>query len=214
MSSITTDTANDRQPGDVYIDTDAVFTIERCSSCSTPISLRAPTVDAPASAWLCRRCGSVYFARAQERDGQPFSAGTRPVSYFEVMKAINVHVEGRSDPSLQRDVQHLVQCLAAKTFAGNEIRRQPRHPVAAPITMIPLSGDLRVAGQPARVMTTNISSGGVAFVHRRRTVEPFLAIDFSACGIDILPAILQVTRVRPLAAAFEVAGKFLCRIMH
>lgn len=214
MSSTAQEILHDQTPTAAGDDVDADFQIERCSSCSTPVSLRAPTVDSPASAWLCRRCGSVYFARAQERDGKPFSAGTRPVSYFEVMKAINIHVEGRTDPSLQRDVQRLVQCLASKSFAGDEVRRQPRHPVAAPVTIIPLSGDLRVAGQPARVMTLNLSSGGLAFAHRRRTTEPFLAIDFAACGIDILPAILQVTRVRPLAAAFEVAGRFVCRIMH
>ncbi|RIK84145.1 MAG: hypothetical protein DCC67_05240 [Planctomycetota bacterium] len=190
------------------------FTIERCSNCATPVSLRAPTFDAPASPWLCRRCGSVYFARAQERDGRPFSAGTRPVSYFDVMKAINVHIERRGDPALQRDVQRLVECLADKPFAGAEARRRKRYPVAAPVTAIPLAGDLRVSGQPVRVMTLNISSGGLAFAHRRRIAEPFLAVDFTSCGIDILPAILRVTRMRPLSAAFEVAGQFLCRIMH
>jgi predicted RNA-binding Zn-ribbon protein involved in translation (DUF1610 family) len=190
------------------------FTIDRCSSCGTRIALRSPTTDSPASAWLCRRCGSVFFARCQEKDGQPFSAGTRLVSYFEVMKAINVHIDRGASSIPQKDVQRLVQCLATKTFNGREGRKQKRHPVAAPVTVVPLGADLRVAGQPARVMTINISSGGVALVHARRIVEPYLAIDFSASGVDLLPVILQVKRVRTLASAFEVAGKFLCRILH
>jgi hypothetical protein len=188
--------------------------IDRCSSCSTKIALRPPTSDSPASAWLCRRCGSVYFARSQEKDGKPFSAGTRVVSYFEVMKAINVHLEGRVTPLPEKDVQRLVQCLAAKSFSGREARRQKRHPVAAPITLVPLSPDYRVAGQPARVMSINVSAGGIALVHSRRIVEPFLAIDFSASGVDLLPAILQVTRVRTLATAYEVAGRFVSRILY
>lgn len=190
------------------------FTIDRCSSCSTKISLRSPTPDSPASAWLCRRCGSVYFARCQEKDGKPFSAGTRLVSYFEVMKAINVHIEGRLNPVSQKDVQRLVQCLAAKTHAGPEIRKQKRFPVAAPVTVVPLNADLRVAGQAARVMTINISGGGAALVHSRRITEPYLAIDFAASGVDLLPVVLQVSRVRALAAAFEMAGRFVSRILQ
>jgi len=193
---------------------DGEFTIDRCSSCATRISLRSPTNESPASAWLCRRCGSVYFARCQEKDGKPFSAGTRLVSYYEVMKAINVHIEGRTSPISQKDVQRLVQCLATRSFNGQEARSQKRFPVAAPVTVVPLGADLRVAGQAARVMTINVSGGGAALVHARRIVEPFLAVDFAASGVDLLPAVLQVTRVRRLATAYEVAGRFLSRILH
>jgi hypothetical protein len=63
-------------------------------------------------------------------------------------------------------------------------------------------------------MTINISGGGCALVHARRITEPYLALDFAASGVDLLPVVLQVTRVRPLASAFEVAGKFLSRILH
>jgi hypothetical protein len=63
-------------------------------------------------------------------------------------------------------------------------------------------------------MTINVSGGGAALVHARRIVEPYLAIDFSASGVDLLPVVLQVTRVRTMATAFEVAGQFLCRILH
>jgi predicted RNA-binding Zn-ribbon protein involved in translation (DUF1610 family) len=190
------------------------FTIDRCSSCATRIALRSPTPDSPASAWLCRRCGSVYFARCQEKDGKPFSAGTRLVSYYEVMKAINTTIETKTPAVPAKDVQRLVSCLAARSYNGREARRQKRFPVAAPVTVVPLGADFRVSGQPARVMTINVSGGGCAIVHSRRIVEPYLAIDFTACGVDLLPAVMQVTRVRTLASAFEVAGRFQSRILH
>jgi len=199
---------------DVNADAGGDFTIDRCSSCATRIALRSPSTESPASAWLCRRCGSVYFARCQEKDGKPFSAGTRLVSYFEVMKAINVHIEGRTSPIPKKDVERLVQCLASRTYNGREARRQKRFPVAAPITVVPLGADFRVAGQPARVMTLNVSGGGAAIVHTRRIVEPYLAIDFAASGVELLPAVMHVTRVRTLASAFEVAGRFITRILH
>lgn len=189
-------------------------TIDRCSSCANPVALRPPTPDSPASAWLCRRCGSVYFARCQEKDGQPHNAGVRLVSYSEVMKAIDTSIDVRTGVISQKDVQRLVQCLAQRTYSGPEARRQKRFPVAAPVTVVPLGPDFRVSGQPARLMTINVSGGGCALVHSRRIVEPYLAIDFTACGVDLLPAVLHVLRVRPLASAFEVAGKFQSRILH
>src|SRR5918995_2777106 len=100
---------------DVNSDAGGDFTIDRCSSCGTRIALRSASTESPASAWLCRRCGSVYFARCQEKDGKPFSAGTRLVSYFEVMKAINVHIEGKTSPIPKKDVERLGQCLPSRT---------------------------------------------------------------------------------------------------
>lgn len=190
------------------------LSIDRCGNCGSKIALRSPTVDSPASPWLCRRCGSVYFARCQERDGKPFSAGTRMVSYYEVMKAIYVHMEWGSSVIAQEDVRRLVQCLAARTHNGPEVRKQKRYPVAAPVTVVPLDANFRVAGQPAKVMTINVSGGGAALVHPRPVAEPYLAIDFASSGVELLPAVLKVTRVRRLAAAHEVAGRFVSRILH
>ena len=190
------------------------FTIDQCGSCGSRIALRSPTSASPASAWLCRRCGSVFFARCQEKDGQPFSAGTRLGSYGEVVRAIQVQTEGRSAGIAAKDVKRLVQCLAERTYSGREARRQKRYPVAAPVNVIPLGPDLRITGAAMRIMTVNISSGGAALVFPRQVAERYLAIDFSTSGVDLLPAILRVTRTRRLATAFEIAGEFLSRILH
>jgi len=187
--------------------------IDRCGSCGTSIALLAPTANSPASAWLCRRCGSVYFARCQEKDGKPFCPVTRRVSYCEVMKAIYIHLEGDACPILREDVQRSLEQSAARPFYGREARKQKRYPAAALVTAVPLGADFRVAAQPARIMTINLSGGGAAVLHSRRIHTPYLAIDFSASGIELLPAILQVTRVRTLPASYEIAGKFVSRIL-
>ncbi len=135
-------------------------------------------------------------------------------SYYEVMKAIYVE-SGESRPAMtQADVRRLVQCLAARTHDGPEVRGQQRHLVAAPVTVVPLDADFRVAGQPAKAMTINVSGGGAALIHPRPVAEPYLAIDFASSGVELLPAVLKVTRVRPLDAAHEVAGEFVSRILH
>jgi hypothetical protein len=188
--------------------------IDRCSKCASGISLQAPTTNAPASAWLCRRCGSCYFARCQDSDGIEAAGGVRPVSYYEVMKAIYVHMEGDSCPMLEKNARQTAASGLGRNYTGPETRKQKRFPCPAQVTIVPLDADFRIAAQPARIMTTNLSGGGVALVHSRPITQPFLAIDFAASGIDLLPAILHVTRVRQLPSAYEIAGKFVSRILH
>jgi hypothetical protein len=188
--------------------------IDRCGGCGSAVALQAPTSNCPASSWLCRRCGSVYFARGQEKDGKEFGGGARLVSYYEVMKAIYVHMDGETCPILRKDVQRMVKGAASRKYLGREGRKQKRYPAAAQVTVVPLGPDFRVAGPPARIMTFNVSAGGAALFHSRRVIEPYLAVDFAASGIELLPAILQVTRVRTLPTAYEIAGKFVSRILH
>ncbi len=192
---------------------DGVREIDQCSKCATHIALQAPSTSAPASAWLCCRCGSCYFARCQDSDGLEPAAGVRPVSYYEVMKAIYVHMEGDSCPMLYKEAV-LPTRKAERRYTGPESRKQKRYPCPAKVTVVPLARDFRSASQPARVITTNLSGGGVAMVHARPVTQPYLAIDFAASGIDLLPAILQVTRVRQLPTGYEIAGKFISRILH
>jgi len=194
---------------------EGVGEIDQCSQCATRIALQAPSSKAPASAWLCCCCGSCYFARCQDSDGLEPAGGVRPVSYYEVMKAIYVHMEGDSCPMLYKEVAVARPTRAAeRTYTGPESRKQKRYPCPAKVTVVPLSRDFRIAAQPARVMTTNLSGGGAAIIHARPMIHPYLAMDFAASGIDLLPAILEVTRVRPLAVRYEIAGKFISRILH
>jgi hypothetical protein len=193
---------------------DELGNIEHCSKCGVGILLQAPTSSSPASAWLCRRCGSCYFARCQDSDGLEPAAGVRPVSYYEVMKAIYVHMEGDSCPVLHEHAHRAARSGHGPRYSGPETRKQKRFPCPAQVTIVPLAEDFRIAAQPARIMTSNLSGGGVAMVHARPIKQPYLAIDFAASGINLLPAIVEVTRVRQLGGVYEIAGKFISRILH
>jgi hypothetical protein len=193
---------------------DELGNINHCSKCSVGILLQAPTSSSPASAWLCRRCGSCYFARCQDSDGVEPAAGVRPVSYYEVMKAIYVHMDGDSCPVLHEHAHKAARSIVGPPYKGPEARKQKRYPCPAQVTVVPLGEDFRIAAQPARTMTTNLSGGGVAMVHSRAIKQPYLAIDFAASGINLLPAIVEITRVRQMPGAWEIAGKFISRILH
>jgi hypothetical protein len=187
--------------------------IERCGSCSTPVMLRRPNASSPASAWLCRRCGSVFFARAQEQDGKLVRGVAKSIGYHDVMKELNVHLASAGQTVSRRDVMRLVECFAHRKFMGTDTRSQQRHTVAAPVTVVPLSGDLRIAAPAERVLTLNVSGGGAALFHTRRIPQPYLAIDFTYAGVNLLPVLLETTRVRQVGNSFEIAGRFVCRIV-
>jgi hypothetical protein len=186
--------------------------IERCGSCSTPVMLRRPNASSPASAWLCRRCGSVFFARPQEQDGKLVRGVAKSIGYHDVMKELNVHLASAAQTVSRRDVMRLVECFANRKFMGTDTRSQQRHTVAAPVTVVPLSGDLRIAAPAERVLTLNISSNGAALFHTRKIPQPYLVIDFTYAGVNLLPVLLETTRVRQVGNSFEIAGRFVCRI--
>jgi hypothetical protein len=187
--------------------------IERCGSCSTPVLLRRPNPSSPASAWLCRRCGSVFFARPQEQDGKLVRGVAKPISYHDVMRELNTHLASSPHSVNRHDAMRLVECFANRKFMGTDTRGQQRHIVAAPVTVVPLSGDLRIAAPAERVLTLNVSSGGAALFHARRIPQPYLAIDFTYAGVNLLPVLLETTRVRQIANSYEIAGRFVCRIL-
>ena len=178
-----------------------------------PVMLRRPRASTPASAWLCRRCGSVFFARPQEQDGKLVRGVAKPISYHDVMKEMNIHLASAPQTVSKRDVMRLVECFANRKFMGTDTRSQQRHIVAAPVTIVPLGGDLRIAAPAERVLTLNVSSGGAALFHTRRIPQPYLAIDFTYAGVNLLPVILETTRVRQVGNSFEIAGRFVCRIL-
>jgi hypothetical protein len=188
-------------------------TIDACGRCGGRLPLRRPNGTAPAYSWGCNRCGSVFLARCQEEDGRPKTDGVRLVPYAEVLRRITASVEGASPAVSTKDVKRLVRCLATHNFHGREARKAKRHAIAAPVTAFPLGADLRVVGAPTRTVTVNISSGGAAVVFPRKVVEPYLVLDFTASGVELLPVILKVNRVRTLTMAFEIGGEFLSRIV-
>lgn len=186
--------------------------IQRCGSCSTPVLLRRPNPTMPASAWLCRRCGSVFFARAQEKEGKLLRGVAKSIDYHDVMRELNMHLASSAQTVNRRDLMRLVECFANRKFLGTDTRCQQRHIVAAPVTVVPMSGDLRIVAPAERVLTLNVSGGGAALFHTRRIPHPYLAIDFTYTGANLSPVLLETTRVRQVANSYEIAGRFVCRI--
>jgi hypothetical protein len=81
-----------------------------------------------------------------------------------------------------------------------------------PVLVLPLARDFRVAGEPMQMTTVNVSLGGAALVHTRFIDAPYLALDFSVAGVELMQVILHVLRVRSTGLVYEIGGKFISRL--
>lgn len=196
--------------GDVKLSRNERTALDRCSECTHPLALQTPAAAAMVAAWLCDQCGAAYLADRPEGDSH--ETGARQVPYELVMQSISAHFLPQESAIRPRDVERLIQCLSGREYTGAEKRNQARYRVAAPITVVPLAGNFRLAGKPVRTVLTNVSCGGAAFMSATRIADRYVLVDFAAAGVDLLPAVMQVSRIQPLQNAFTVAGKFLSRV--
>lgn len=194
---------------------DKTVSMHECSECGTTIALDRPSPLYPASPWICRSCGSVYFARPERWTGRPYSGGCQLAPYDQVLRELNINIATQACLVGPEDLRRLVKLLAIHDHSGPERRQQKRYPIAAPVVTVPLGSNFRISGTPAMMVTSNVSRSGLALVHTATTTAPYLAIDFSPTeGLDETHVILEVTRIRSLGLAYELGGRFLAQIEH
>jgi hypothetical protein len=187
--------------------------IENCSRCSAYLGLAAPSFAAPAKSWLCGRCGSAFFAIVAETDvWPPRSTCARPVAYDQVISAATTARPTRRQQVPHRDLHRVLQYLSSFEHTGAEKRRERRHAVALPVMALPLARNFRVSGPAFELSTINISKGGASFMYSGQLEAAYLAIDFSYAGLGFIQALFEVLRVRPFLSAFEIAGRWHCRV--
>lgn len=185
--------------------------IEQCGRCRARLALRLPSLCAPASLWLCRKCDAVFVAAPQLRDGRPFIAGIRPGYFDDILREQSPNC-GERNNQLQLELAGLQDCLSSVVREGSESRRHARHIVAKRVQAISLADDLRIVGPAYHAFTVNISTGGLAILQSHVPEHPYLAIDFSETTNALPPVLLKQLRVKQVGPAFEVAGEFLSRI--
>jgi hypothetical protein len=125
---------------------------------------------------------------------------------------IEVKRDDDAQPVSVENVQQLLTCLAGGQFFGKERRRHLRHAVAAPVVALPLAADYRIDGEPQQMTTTNLSLGGAALMHSQQVDAPYLVLDFSAAGEELLQVVLQILRVRSIGSFVEIGGQFIGRM--
>jgi hypothetical protein len=202
-----------RAPERTSVDLNGNAIIETCGQCHAHLGLVAPRQDLPAKAWLCGRCGSAYLAADRQAGAcQDRVSSARETSYEEVVEVATVVARSHRQPVPHRDLYQVLKYLSGLEHTGDERRREPRHAVAIPVLALPLDGTFRVAGAAVELTTINVSRSGAAFIDEATLSAAYLSIDFSYVGLGMIHAVLEVLRVRPVLSAYEVAGRWVCRV--
>ena len=187
--------------------------VDRCSRCGAQIALKPPKPDAQASAWLCKKCGAVYFC-ADDGDGDErlgvSRAEPKPENPFAAR--VEVKLDAKSPSVPPENVQRLVKSLVTETYTGDDRRRHKRYPVTVPVVAVALGSDFRIVGEPVRMTTADVSLGGAALIHTRFVDAPYLALDFSTAGVELMQVVMKVLRVRNIGPVYQVAGEFISQL--
>jgi hypothetical protein len=192
----------------------AAATTIQCSGCEQPIAFQPPVPGEPVGMWLCKTCGAVYYGdNAEEAAANAFgvvrAVGSNSNPY---LSSVTATVDARLGAVPPAYVQRLVHSLVHKIYDGLDRRAHKRYRMAVPVVAVPLGFDFKVAGEPLRMTTKDISLSGASLIHTRFTERPYFALDFTAAGVEHVQVTLEVLSVRNFGPIYEVAGQFIDRV--
>lgn len=117
----------------------------------------------------------------------------------------------RPPEAIAKFVQRMVR--NAQYYDGPEQRLERRYAVNLPVTAVPVDRSLQKSGEVFVALTRDISSGGIAMYHTRDVAEKFLALELIAPSGDKLRVLLEVLRCRPAGLFYEIAGRFVSKLL-
>ena len=107
-------------------------------------------------------------------------------------------------------LQHLLDQAARCT--GAERREDQRHPLSVTLRVQPLDDDLQPLGKEFRVITRDVSTGGVGFVHTSPIEQRFLRLVMADESHDeLIVEVRHCTRVGELGLLYLIGVQLLER---
>jgi len=185
--------------------------IAACDFCQSKISLCWPSRDRPAGLWRCRSCRSLYLARANERDGSIFRGGVSEASDADPFGREFLRFPPQVATISNADLMVLNHVSNPVADDGSGDRRVTRHSLRVPITIVPLTDNLRIAGPASPAYTIDLSRSGISLIHRSPIADSLLAVDFAPAGLPTISVILQALRCSRVGEGYTLSGRLLCR---
>lgn len=96
-------------------------------------------------------------------------------------------------------------------YDGPERRATRREPISVPVEVQGLDGDFRVVGQPFSVMTTDISGGGIGFVHSEPIEFKYIGLKLRVRSGDEFQLVASVRHCTRNDEFYEIGGRFLVK---
>jgi hypothetical protein len=163
-----------------------------------------------------RRLGTAYNCDESSRIRSHHPVSFRPSEFEEWSNAIMTDAPPnatRQTPDGADESHQAISQVIAKLSVGatyhDERREHTRYPVAAPVTVTPLSDDRACAGDPMSMMTLNISLGGAALIHKEPCEAPYAALNFGPAGVECAPIVMRILRRSRIGAMHVIAGEFV-----
>jgi hypothetical protein len=97
---------------------------------------------------------------------------------------------------------------------GAEKRTCKRYPVIGAVGVMILDDALEPTGPPFVASTRNISRSGIAVISKWPVNTGLIAVECPCNAGNGSQFIVQVMRCRPLRSFYEIAGKFLTRMIE
>lgn len=124
----------------------------------------------------------------------------------------NRSADQASDSDAQRIRTLTEKAAAQQQRAERENRSDRRWNLALPAVAVPLDDLHQPVGEPARMVTRDISTGGISLLHTQPVPARFLRVQLDTPILQSTDLIVHVLRTRTIGAYTEIAGEFVARI--
>ena len=150
--------------------------------------------------WVCAGCGATYPSVLDEVSPPEIFENVRPAKFvFDRSRLIQ--------PS--EAVAEAITKLAGEPYKGPERRAAPRRSFVAEVPVIPVDDHFRPLGDPFLVLTRDISSRGLSFVHNQAIYTKHLVVELPAGSGKGIQVAVEIVRCRAIGSLYEIGGKFV-----
>ena len=96
-----------------------------------------------------------------------------------------------------------------RSYEGPERRMANRQAIAVAVAVQPLDSEFELDGESFTAVTTNISGGGIGFVHRIPVCSPYVQLTLSLESGETFELLAAVRHCSPKADLYEIGGRFV-----
>lgn len=164
---------------------------------------------------LAKESPSQHAPESHERARQPTSSSAAPHS-ADTDDASTIEAgNGSSQPDADADLQKiraLTRHVAdQQASVRSDHRTDRRWNLAIPVMAIPLDDSHQPVGEPASMITRDISTGGISLLHTQPIPTQFLLVKLDAPILQSTELIVRILRTRTIGVYTEIAGEFVAR---
>lgn len=121
--------------------------------------------------------------------------------------------QDRPSASDLQQIRALTRQVADKRHqVERENRSHRRWNLAMPVVAVPLDDSHQPIGEPASMITRDISTSGISLLHTQPVPSGFLRVQLDAPILQSTELIVRVVRCRTIGVYTEIAGEFVARI--